>query len=163
MKTLLFTLLAALLVTVPAATAFAQEIDDVFFDDGGMIDEPSDESDEPAAPAPVAKDEPGFEEPVAAPEETPAKPTKPEKVVKAEPKKAPKPGKASQAARKTASREGFRTTSGDCKMHKSPSASSPVLLTVAGARKLWVEERGDGWVKAFRKSGHGYLSRDCFE
>lgn len=184
MKTLFLTLIAALFVTAHAPTAFAEEIDDVFLDDGGMIDEPpADAGDAPPVakeePSPepvplpaVAQDEPSLEEPgelepvpvPVAKEKKPVKQDKPVKVVKAEPKKAaPKPGKSAKNSRKTASKEGFRTTAAECKMHQAASASSPVLLTVAGAKKLWVEEHNDGWVKAFRKSGHGYLSRDCFD
>jgi len=68
----------------------------------------------------------------------------------------------SKKSRGVASKEGFRLLKADCEMHESPSSDSPVLLTVKGSRKLWVENQGDGWLKGFRKSGHGYMSEDCF-
>ncbi|MCM2281956.1 MAG: hypothetical protein NDI61_08940 [Bdellovibrionaceae bacterium] len=202
MKTLLVSLMMALLVTAPFTPAFAEEDpDDVFLDDGGMIETP------PEADAAAAATSPEGEggEPVALPESEPdpmdvPPPTEPAKVAQPAPepeeddsvdepapqakpkakvqqaKKAKEPvekvtekvaakpkAKSAKTSRKVASKEGFRTTKAECEMHKSAAADSPVLITVAASRKLWVEEHNEEWVKAFRKTGHGFISRDCFE
>lgn len=178
MKTLLITLFATLFIVVPVANANAEEVDDVFLDDGGMIDEPpmdttaqdSDYDSEPVSEQPLAQD-PSPDEPAEAeafevpqPVVKPSKAVKPTKLVKAPKVEKNSKKKVTKAGgRKTASKEGFRTTAGECRMHKSASSSSPVLITVSASKKIWVEDHNDGWVKAFRKSGHGYLSRKCFE
>lgn len=195
MKTLLLTL-TALFLLAPVTYAVAEETDDVFLDDGGMIDEPpagepvalpqSEPDPEPDSapltqPDPKIAAEPIAEDPIAEPAsaQTPVlkappskKAHKAAKVAKAEKHKADKKSakkaiaknasKAGAKSRKVASKEGFRTTRSDCKMYSKASSGSSVLLTVPGSKKLWVEEHGK-WLKAFRKNGHGYMSRSCFE
>lgn len=199
MKSLVSILVAVFFMSSLISFAVAEEIDDVFLDDGGMIDEPPGVPGEPvalpetdsepgadvaepafadeAAPAEPSADEMMDEAAPAAPPSQPAKAPKAPKTAKVERKaekkaeeKAAKKAVAAKAskgskspARKTASKEGFRTTTTSCEMHASPASASPVVLTVPGSKKLWIEEHDESWVKAFRKKGHGFLSRDCFE
>jgi len=69
--------------------------------------------------------------------------------------------------RKSAStfKQGFKTTKedGECVMYSSADKSSSQILTVKGAKKLWVEQDSDEWFKAYHKKGSGFLSTDCFE
>lgn len=75
-------------------------------------------------------------------------------------------GAAEAPARKTKTKPVtagfFKTTKGACSMHASPSDDSAKLIEVAAGRKLWLEPAGEGWFKAFRKTGEGYLSSGCF-
>ncbi len=72
----------------------------------------------------------------------------------------------SKSKRQTASvqfSQGFKSTNGgECIMYADPDKSSPQILVVKGAKKLWVEQKGE-WFKAFHKSGSGFLSADCFQ
>lgn len=184
MKTLFLTLIAALTLAAPIHQAFAED-DDVFLDDGGTIDEPPgagvalpETAAEDAAPvlsapggaatATKSAGDDGFGSPFDSDENAggdedaaPAKPAKAKKAKAAKTAKADKP--AASKTRKPASKEGFRTLKADCPMHESASGDSAVLITVKGDRKLWIEDHDANWVKGFRKNGHGYMSRDCFE
>ncbi len=152
--------------------------EDVFLDDGGEFnpDDSSAAATEPAvddtsevppmeAPVagPVADDESEEDEnaPAPAPAPAKAKPAKAEKAAKIanhEPKASEKP--VHQASGK---KEGFRMLKQDCEMRREPASDSPVLITVKGDRKLWVEDVDDGWVKGFRQKGHGFMEKNCFE
>ena len=56
----------------------------------------------------------------------------------------------------------FVTTKEACPMMRSPTTTGESMLTVKASKKIWVEDAGDGWVKAFNKAGEpGYVSKDC--
>jgi hypothetical protein len=66
-------------------------------------------------------------------------------------------------AKATASSGQFKTTSSECAMHEEASDESQTLITVASGKKVWVEPAAEGWFKAYRKQGAGFLSGTCFK
>jgi hypothetical protein len=77
--------------------------------------------------------------------------------------KTKKVAKASAGGAKASGKGRFKTTASDCEMHADASAESAKVLDVAAGKKLWVEPAGEGWFKAFRKRGEGYLAASCFK
>ena len=77
----------------------------------------------------------------------------------------PATGKSSakSTAKAGAGKGSFKVTTASCKMHAKSSEASGVLIEVPAEKKIWVEEAGKGWFKAFRKHGAGYLAANCFE
>ena len=58
----------------------------------------------------------------------------------------------------------FSVVKTECVMHREPAGDSTVLIKVKPARKLWVEDENQEWVRGFRKSGDvGYFEKSCFE
>ncbi len=187
--TLVFAALALLLTMSVARTAFAEGASDVFMDEGdgdfdAMPAPPAEVAEEPkkdvpkvAEPRPAVREEPAQEEmPLlvdegAAPVATPAPTEDPAQPTEAKSKKEKKPA-ASKKKKATASTDGtsvkaagqFVTTKDACPMMRSPASTGETMLTVKASKKIWVEDAGDGWVKAFNKAGEpGYVSRECVE
>ncbi len=182
-QTRIFTLFMAFIVGVvlmmlPFASTKADppSAEDVFLDDGGELNpddstspaetEPGDTADVPPMAAPVAgptghNEDDGEEEAEPVPVKIKSKPAKVEKSAKTAKQETKAPVKSvQQAANK---KEGFRMLKQDCEMHRDPASDSPVLITVKGDRKLWIEDVDDSWVKGFRQKGHGFMEKNCFE
>jgi outer membrane biosynthesis protein TonB len=127
-----------------------------------------------AEPRPAIKPEPEADnitmltDDAAQPSATPAPTEDP-----AQPKEAkPKKEKKSKKKKATASTEDtsvkaagqFVTTKEPCPMMRSPASTGETMLTVKASKKIWVEDAGDGWVKAFNKAGEpGYVSKECVQ
>jgi hypothetical protein len=184
--TLVFAAAAILSTMSIARTAFAEGASDVFLDEGdGDFDampapapEEAQKSVEvkkapeprPAVQEDVQLDEmPMLVDESAQPAATPAPTEDPAQPTEAKPKKEKKPAKKKKA---TASTDGtsvkaagqFVTTKDACPMMRSPASTGETMLTVKAQKKIWVEDAGDGWVKAFNKAGEpGYVSKDCVE
>jgi hypothetical protein len=185
--TLVFAAVAILSTMSIARTAFAAG-DDVFMDEGdGDFDSmpapaPQDEAPaqqedasvpkiaepRPAAPAVEDSEEiPMLTDDSAAPAATPAPTEDSAQPEAAKPKKHTK----KKTATKSASNDGgfkaagqFVVTKDACPMMRSPASTGETMLTVKAAKKIWVEDAGDGWVRAFNKAGEpGYVSKDCVE
>lgn len=163
-----FLVLASFMITVPSFMAIAQDsnseqTDDVFLDENSPMDDESypPEADEEETAGTVSPDpnegnaQKVPEAPVPHDDKITAKAE-----VKSEKKAEHKPVEKS---RKTASSGGFRTTKADCAMYADAAEGSSVLTTVKGSKKIWTEKHADGWVKTFRKSGHGFMAEECFE
>ena len=58
----------------------------------------------------------------------------------------------------------FVTTKEACPMMRSPASTGETMLTVKASKKIWVEDAGDEWVKAYNKAGEpGYVAKDCVQ
>lgn len=163
-----------------AAEGAAAPPDDIFLDEGGDL---GDSSADAVPPMPATGDEAapfGMNDTApAAPTETASEP--PAQAAKVEKTKKPekhaekkKPGKTNKQAKAKVGKSGGKSRSPssvnganrlvtkDCPMHGQPSADSPVVATIKGNRKIWVEDAQGGWFKGYRKNGHGFLNKDCF-
>jgi hypothetical protein len=185
--TLVFAAAAVLSTMSIARTAFAEGASDVFMDEGDgdfdsmpappAAEEPKADVPKVAEPRPAVKEEPQQDEmPMlvddgAAPAATPAPTEDPAQPAEAKPKKEKKPA-AAKKKKATAAKDGtsvkaagqFVTTKDACPMMRSPASTGETMLTVKASKKIWVEDAGDGWVKAFNKAGEpGYVSKDCVE
>lgn len=69
---------------------------------------------------------------------------------------------AKTADRKKSAAGIYVTTQGPCPMTREPASESEAMLTVKAAKKIWVEEVDEKWVRGFNKAGEpGYISREC--
>ncbi len=176
-----FASLAMVCALAVSASAFGAD-DDVFLDEGnGDFDQmpiapeqpavaeqpqaaPAPEA-APAEPMPMLAEEPesmpGMETPAVA--ETPKKKAKKEKVARQE--EPPPAPRAKKTAKKSVAAAGqFVVTKDSCPMMRSPASTSETMLTVKPARKIWVEDAGQGWVKGWNKAGEeGFIAKDCVE
>lgn len=182
--TLILAAVAVLSTATIARNAYAAG-DDVFMDEGnGDFDSmpappPQAEEKAPIASAPVATKAPEPREALptdssqdqipqltdeaaqpSTPETAPAPAPTPTKVKKA--KKAAKTADASPAP--VAAKGQFVTTKDACPMMRSPASTGETMITVKAARKIWVEDAGEGYYKAWNKAGEpGYVSKDCVQ
>jgi len=188
--TIVFAALAILTTMSIARTAFAEGASDVFMDEGDgdfdsmpappappQADAPPKKEDavvqKAPEPRPAVKQEdpmdamPMLSDESAQPAATPAPTEDPAQPADAKPKKEKKPAKkkkATASADGTAVKGQFVTTKDACPMMRSPASTGETMLTVKAQKKIWVEDAGDGWVKAFNKAGEpGYVSKECVQ
>ena len=175
---------AAVLAIHPALAQAGDMGSDVFADEGDTDFDsiPTDVSKVPAAPAmnvPAAV-KPLEEAPAAQQEQKPAEMEQAapryhephnHNVKKEEPATAPvaEEPTAERAATAVAGdvtphakHNGFRVTGKDCPMYRAPASEGEPMLTVKSEKRIWTESQGE-WVKAYSKSGPGYISADCLK
>jgi cytoskeletal protein RodZ len=129
----------------------------------------------PAAPELDSSDQiPLLTDDSSQPAATPAPTEDPSAPAAAEPKAKKASKKKKAAAKKAAatassderpaakSAGSFVTTKEACPMMRSPASTGETMLTVKASKKIWVEDAGEGWVKAYNKAGEpGYVSKEC--
>jgi outer membrane biosynthesis protein TonB len=118
-------------------------------------------TDDASAVTPAPTEDPA--QPTAAqPKEKKAKKKKPSKKSAVSASNDETPAVPSEEPTHKAHGGSFVTTKDACPMMRSPASTGETMLTVKASKKIWVEDAGDGWVKAYNKSGEaGYVSKDC--
>lgn len=122
---------------------------------------------EKPAPAPAPEAEPAPSVPVAVSEPAPA-PVGAEPVMDQQPNdnkppKSKRPGKPTKSAKKRDPGI-FVTTKEACPAKRAPASEAEPVFSVKAARKIWVEQVDEKWVRAYNKAGEpGYVSRDCVD
>ncbi len=131
----------------------------------------------PAAPPGESSEQiPTLTDDSSQPEANPAPTVDPSAPLAAEPKEKKVSKKKKSPAKKAAASASneeapsakvggsFVTTKEACPMMRSPASTGETMLTVKASKKIWVEDAGEGWVKAYNKAGEpGYVAKECVE
>lgn len=121
---------------------------------------------------PQLTDDSSAAQPAPAPTEEVAKPAtdvkpkadKKKKKAKEKTAQVETPAPTEAAAAPVAAKGQFVTTKDACPMMRSPASTGETMLTVKASKKIWVEDAGDGYWRAFNKAGEpGYVAKDCVQ